>query len=115
MALTFSTVKRNVVGSQREWIGDVTFDSSYPTGGEAFAPSDIDPAAGANATFHHVNCEMNDATLADVRLVHYDHANKKLFMVTTLSVGANAEAANASNQAAVVVRVCARYSHGAVA
>lgn len=109
MALTFSTVKRNIVGSQREWIGDVTFDNSYPTGGEAFTPADIDPAAGANATFHHVNIEANDATLADVRLVHYDHTNKKLFMVTTLSSGANAQAANASDQSAVVIRVMARY------
>ena len=110
MALTFTTVKRNVVGNQREWIGDITFDSSYPTGGEAFAPSDIDPAQHATAsTFHFVNVEPNDATLADVRLVYYDHTNKKLFMVTTLSSGANAQAANASDQSAVTIRVLCRY------
>lgn len=113
MALTVAVIKRNVVGSQREVIADVTFDSSYPTGGEAFVPTDVDPSAGANAVFHWVGICNNDATVADQRLVSYDHTNKKLLMLVTLSSGVNAEAANLSNQAAVTIRVLARYGGAA--
>lgn len=109
MALTVSIVKRNVVGNQREAIADVTFDSSYPTGGESFTPNDVDKDYTTSSNFHWVGITQNDATLADHRLVTYDQTNKKLFIVTTLSSGANAEAANASNQAAVTVRVLCRY------
>jgi hypothetical protein len=35
MALTFGTPTREVVGRQRSITSSVTFDSSYPTGGEA--------------------------------------------------------------------------------
>ena len=35
MALTYSDVKRRVVGDQQVITGTLTFDSSYPTGGEA--------------------------------------------------------------------------------
>jgi hypothetical protein len=111
MALTVTVIKRNVVGAQKEVIADVTFDSSYPSGGEAFIPNDVDksvPTAAGNV-FHWVAITNNDATLADHRLVSYDHTNQKLFMITTLSSGANAEAANASNQSAVTVRVLCRY------
>jgi len=41
MALTLSTTVPTVRGVQKVWEGTVTFDSSYPTGGESFAPSDI--------------------------------------------------------------------------
>lgn len=106
MALTITKVVKHVVGVQKEWIGDVTFDSSYPTGGEAFAPSDVDPDAPASAVFDFVSIEVNDPTVADYRQVAYDHTNKKLMVFTAI----NTEATNASNQAAVNVRVLARYA-----
>lgn len=105
MALTISIIKRNVVGAQKEVIADVTFDSSYPTGGESFTPEDVDQKAGSAATFHYVGCGMNDATIADNRLVDYDYTNEKLVLKTA---GAT-ESANASDQSAVKIRVLARY------
>lgn len=41
MALTYSPNYEGVVGAQKVWQGTITFDSSYPEGGEAFSPSDI--------------------------------------------------------------------------
>ena len=102
---TYTLVKRNRVGAQLEGIVDVTFDSSYPTGGELFSPADIDPTAGANASFHFVNINVNDATIADNRIVQYDYANKKLQVFTAI----NTEAGNASNQSAVTARALVRW------
>lgn len=45
MALTVATTNRNAqavsLGNLRARLVTVTFDSSYPTGGEAFAPADV--------------------------------------------------------------------------
>jgi len=101
MALTVTVVSRNVVGAQRCVVADVTFDSSYPTGGESFAPSDADPTASASATFTYLNVGMNDATIADNRLVSYDYTNEKLVLRTA---GAT-ESAGASDQSGVTIRV----------
>jgi hypothetical protein len=105
MALTISVVKKNVVGAQREIIADVTFDNSYPTGGEAFDPTDLDPLAAETDVFHFVVVEMNEATIADMRHVFYDYTNEKLIVNTAI----NTEATNASDQSAVKVRVLGRY------
>ena len=39
MALTWVLDDRQLVGNKREVAGSVTFDSSYPTGGEVFTPA----------------------------------------------------------------------------
>jgi hypothetical protein len=113
MALTVSVVKRNVVGAQKEVIADVTFDSSYPntggTIGEPFSPTDVDPLESADSVFHFVGAMINDATTADYRVVGYDTASECLILMTTISSGANAQAANASDQSAVKIRVLCRY------
>lgn len=41
MALSVSIIKSNSVGVQRMTLATVTFDSSYPTGGEALVAADF--------------------------------------------------------------------------
>lgn len=41
MALTVAPVVNTVVGNQKMTVSTVTFDSSYPTGGEAMAAADV--------------------------------------------------------------------------
>jgi hypothetical protein len=41
MALTISSLRKDVAGNKRMHSGRITFDNSYPTGGEALAPGDI--------------------------------------------------------------------------
>lgn len=53
MALAFSELMRTVVGHKRLRIVAVTFDNSYPTNGEAIAPSDVDLQ-----TIDHIMCEQ---------------------------------------------------------
>lgn len=83
MALTLSVVKRNVQGASRSAIVDVTFDASYPTGGESFVVSDIDPSATSATAFTHVSSATN--TVPGTNTYWYDYTNKKLmaFVITT--------------------------------
>lgn len=72
MALTISELGRGHMGAMKTVLCTVTFDSSYPTGGEAFGPSDVSlstilaviPAAAAST----------DEGLA----ITWDSANEKL-------------------------------------
>lgn len=41
MALSYTTTRTNYVGDQKIIYGTVTFDASYPTGGEAFDETQI--------------------------------------------------------------------------
>lgn len=41
MALTLTKADSGIMGDKRYWFGTFAFDSSYPTGGEALAVSDI--------------------------------------------------------------------------
>lgn len=74
MGLTVTPVKVFVVGDRKEAHVDVTFDSSYPTGGEALT--------AATLGFTELNyvsdgiARKSDNTLAV--LVSYDYTNSKL-------------------------------------
>lgn len=95
MALTFTEAKSEVVGSSRSWRGTVTFDSSYPTGGEAIAIADF----GFNVEIDTVLAAAD--TGAEV--VAWDSANSKILVYTADGT----EATNASNQSAVTCTVVA--------
>lgn len=41
MALTVNVTRRIVSGNQRVVVGNIDFDSSYPTGGESFTAADL--------------------------------------------------------------------------
>lgn len=98
MALTFTKyVADNVplYGDVQAWAGKVTFDSSYPTGGEAIAASDF---SANEILFVSVNAITDVAT----KHIRWDRAASKfqLFVEDAIS-GISAEAANASDQSAV--------------
>lgn len=81
-----------VMGDRRVCWGTITFDSSYPTGGEAVAAADF----GFDQQLDHV---MIDPPTGGNRIVTYDRANKKLMLFTAVGT----EAANASDQSSIVV------------
>lgn len=81
------------------WVGKITFDNSYPTGGEAVAASDFDldsiiflaPAGLSNVA---------------TKLVLADQANSKLLIYVEDAIsGIQAQASNASDQSAVSVDI----------
>lgn len=106
MALTF-TADTDPITAAKVWVqgdkkvvsGLVTFDSSYPTGGEAYTAA----LFGFDQVLHHVEVEGVTLTGSGGRLIVNDHANKKLKLFTAMST----EAANASDQSAVTARVTA--------
>ena len=68
MALTFTEKKRAKLGNAYAISADITFDSSYPTGGEALAAS----AFGLN------NIDIMLCETASGYMFQYDYANAKL-------------------------------------
>lgn len=69
MALTVSIRRRNVIGNRRETIADVTFDNSYPAGGESLTAADL-----GLAVLDHVEAPVSTGGYVTA----YDYANSKL-------------------------------------
>ena len=95
MALTVTRRSVESLGSKRAVIADVTFDASYPTGGEAIAAA----ADLGLSSLDFLQIEQNEAGV----VVAYDRANGKLLVQS----GALAEVADLSDQSGVSVRVFA--------
>jgi len=76
VALAISVVKKagDVQGGVRVAYVDVTFDSSYPTGGEPLAPADV---GLSQITFVSDELAKNAAGTLGIP-VRYDYVNKKL-------------------------------------
>lgn len=106
MALTVAPVKRTgVTPTGRCVVADVTFDSSYPAGGEPFTPSMF----GLDR-IDLLTCEPAKATSTTAWLCMADHANAKLMlfgMAAAAGVGTALTENNTVNQSATVVRVMA--------
>lgn len=101
MALTFTKTRSGVMGDVRYWFGDITFDSSYPTGGEAIAKSDF----GFPGAILHVQVNPVDDAGYDA---WYDHASSKIKLYDEDNTsGIAAEPTNTSDQSGRVVRVTA--------
>lgn len=96
MALTIATTKRELSGRQRVVEGTATFDSSYATGGESFAPSSIGLVAIDRIFF-----EQGE----DGYLFFWDSANEKIkiFESGTASAALD-EQDSAADMSGVVVR-----------
>lgn len=89
MALTATQRVATVMGNKRVVVATITFDSSYPTGGEDLTPGIV----GLN-TVEAVMPVVNGAEFAV-----YDYPTKKLKLFTADGT----EATNASNQSTIVV------------
>lgn len=108
MALTLAKTNKQVgdevFGRTRVRIREVTFDSSYPTGGESFTPADV-----GLSEFLAVLVSV-DSAAAGGHVVQYDYTNKKLMAFVEEAVaagGALVEVANTTNLSNLKVRVVA--------
>ena len=72
MALTIAPVSVGVAGNRRVVVADVTFDSSYDSGGEAFTPALL-----GLTVIETVLCEDSGT-----ETIVYDRANGKLRIYT---------------------------------
>lgn len=85
-------------GDRKVVYATVTFDNSYPTGGEAIAAADF---GGELRSLDRI--ETQGVNTAGNRLVVWDRANSKLLLFTALGT----QATNASDQSAIVVEITA--------
>jgi hypothetical protein len=74
MALTLSKVDAYVEGNKRVRVYDVTFDSSYATGGESLLASDV----GLKKVINVPDALAKNSTGTSGVPVVYDYANSKL-------------------------------------
>jgi hypothetical protein len=93
MALAFVDEGRSVIRNRRFVVTQCTFDSSYPTGGEPLVPADL---GLTTIDYLAANTDGSNAFV-------WDKPNGKLKAYTA----AGAEVANATNLAAVVIRIFA--------
>lgn len=91
MAISSSDIERTVFGNKRVVVASVTFDSSYPTGGEAVAASDF----GLSSIDVILPFPLSN------RIAVWDATNSKVLLYTALGT----EAADTSDQSAIVVKV----------
>lgn len=77
MSLTIGTADKKVPGAEYVSIVDVTFDSSYPAGGEAVTAADF----GLNTIRTVLPAVAVDPDTADNALVvAFDHTNSKILL-----------------------------------
>ena len=69
MALSYSITRTGTMGDQRSVFGTITFDDSYPTGGEAFDKAALGLVRLDWLSFNHGE---------DGFVFHYDAANAKI-------------------------------------
>lgn len=89
MALTFAKVSDavGVQGTIRETFYDVTFDASYPTGGEAIAPNEV----GLGTIIHGaevIGQRLTSGAPTTSYVLSWDFIAKKLQVFTTAGSGA---------------------------
>lgn len=104
MALAVSIVKRGgITPTGRCILADVTFDGSYPAGGEPYTA-----AMFGLDKVDFIACEAAFGSATTAYVVRADHANSKLMLFNSNGAAPAAllETATA-NQAATVVRVMA--------
>ena len=76
MTVTFAENHRGVEGDLRRWLGTITFDSSYPTGGEAITAANF-----GLAQIEHVQLATGVGNL-DIT-PHWDEANSKIILAVS--------------------------------
>jgi hypothetical protein len=106
MALTFTVPAENIrpyhiVGDLKLVMRKVTFDNSYPTGGEAVAASDF---GLAKILWISVNAQT-DVLTKHVRWVESAGAHTLLIAIEDSISGIEAQAGNATDQSAVSVHL----------
>ena len=99
MALTFTEKRNGVEGNVRVWEGIVTFDSSYPTGGEAVT------AGNFGFTLEILNVIAGQTNVAGIDAV-WDSANSKVLLYDEDNTsGIAAQVADTTDMSATTVPV----------
>lgn len=103
MALTFANREDLSMGNLRGVKVDITFDASYPTGGEALTPGDL-----GLGRVEQLISDQGGLGTDDGRVVQYDRDNELLIAFQSAgAAAAMAEVTNATDLSDLTVRVTA--------
>ena len=112
MALTLTKIAAFTSGNKRHRVYDVTFDSSYPTGGESLTASDVNLRKIEQLIVHGPSTATRGGTTG--ALPTYDYTNAKLQLFWARATDGNAQSAtvfpevtNTTNVATQICRVTA--------
>lgn len=98
MALTFSAPTHKNAGSERATYGTITFDSSYPTGGEAYTNREM-----GLGTINSLQLEQDDGYIP-----YWDNTNSKIKLFwadyDAVADGALIEVADTTDVSSVIVK-----------
>ena len=103
MPLTFANREDLSIGNERGVRLDITFDSSYPTGGEALTAADL-----GLSRVNQLISDQGGLGAADGRVIQYDRDNELLLAFESAGAAqAMAEVINATDLSDLTVRVTA--------
>ena len=89
MALTLTKISANTSGNKRRRVYDVTFDSSYPTGGESLTAADVNLRKIEELIVHGPATATRGGTTG--ALPTYDYTNAKLQLFWARATDGNAQ------------------------
>ena len=99
MGLSIKSIKKLKGGNFYQQVSEITFDNSYPTGGESLTPREL----GLNVI------DFMEIESVGGYMFQYDHANQKIKVFTPTTGGASAsaaeEVANATDLHTLVTRI----------
>jgi hypothetical protein len=78
MAVTISNLDFSVAGDKRRTIGTVTFDNSYPTGGEVITPQQV-----GLGVILRMDLENPVSSTPTTRMSTFDHTNRAFLAFTS--------------------------------
>ena len=99
MTLTVSVVKRPAMPASEAVVANITFDSSYPTGGESLTAADL-----GMLTVEYLEAVQTGAASRRVEYV-YATSLLKLYALAEGAPNTYAEVANASDQSTITCRI----------
>lgn len=102
MGLTLSKTREGVIGDKAYWMGSVTFDAAYATGGESFTPADC----GLD-DFEHVNLTPDTLTSTTTLLPTFDDSADKIQLFECGADGLPFDEIGTDNVSALVIYVFA--------
>lgn len=99
MAASVTSIDKTVVGNKRQSVAEVTFDSSYPTGGESVTAAQL----GLSKVDYALCNIIAVGGTVDVAEAFYDKANSKIKVFDQTP----AEVANTADLSTLSVRIVA--------
>ena len=107
MALTLTKISANTSGNKRRRVYDVTFDSSYPTGGESLTAADVNLRKIEQLIVHGPSTATRGGTTGAFPSYDYTNAKLQLFWGNADTASVAPEVTSTTDVATQICRITA--------